>query len=81
MKLLTEELRKQLPPLYSQEQVKDPMVLVKFFHPMSSMTWYGNCSDLAQGSFGGQQSETLLERIETLSHPGAKEASKSHAGL
>ena len=40
MKLLTEELKKQLPPLYSQEKVSDPMVICKFFHPMSSMTWY-----------------------------------------
>jgi len=40
MKLLTEELRKQLPPLYSQEQEKDPMVICKFFHPLSPWTWY-----------------------------------------
>jgi hypothetical protein len=40
MKLLTEELRQQLPPLYSQEHVEDPMVICKFFHPLSSMTWY-----------------------------------------
>jgi Protein of unknown function (DUF2958) len=40
MQLLTEELRKQLPPLYSQEHVKDPVVICKFFHPLSSMTWY-----------------------------------------
>jgi hypothetical protein len=40
MKLLTEELRNQLPPLYSQEQEQDPMVICKFFHPLSSWTWY-----------------------------------------
>jgi Protein of unknown function (DUF2958) len=40
MKLLTEELKKQLPPLYSQEKVEDPMVICKFFHPMSNMTWF-----------------------------------------
>lgn len=40
MQLLTEELKKQLPPLYSQEHVKDPMVICKFFHPLSNMTWY-----------------------------------------
>ncbi len=40
MELLTEELRKQLPPLYSQEHVTDPMVICKFFHPLSNMTWY-----------------------------------------
>jgi hypothetical protein len=30
----------QLPPLYSQEKVEDPLVVSKFFHPMSPMTWY-----------------------------------------
>ena len=33
MELLTEELRQQLPPLYSQEHEDDPMVICKFFHP------------------------------------------------
>src|SRR5438477_10620341 len=40
MELLPEELKRQLPPLYSQEQEKDPMVIAKFFHPMAPMTWY-----------------------------------------
>ena len=40
MKLLTKELREQLPLLYSQENEKDPMVICKFFHPMASLTWY-----------------------------------------
>jgi hypothetical protein len=40
VKLLTEELKQQLPPLYSQENVKDPIVICKFFHPLSPMTWY-----------------------------------------
>ena len=40
MKLLTEELRRKLPPLYSQEHVEDPMVICKFFHPLFTMTWY-----------------------------------------
>ncbi len=40
MKLLTEELKKQLPPLYSQQSEKDPLVICKFFHPLSFWTWY-----------------------------------------
>ena len=40
MELLTPELREQLPPLYSQENGEDPMVMCKFFHPLSTMTWY-----------------------------------------
>ena len=40
MNLFPEEVRKQLPPLYSQEHVEDPMVICKFFHPLSHWTWY-----------------------------------------
>ena len=38
--LLPNVLRQQLPPLYSQEHEKDPMVYAKFFHPLSNFTWY-----------------------------------------
>ncbi len=34
MKLLTDELRKELPPLYSKENEKDPLVICKFFLPI-----------------------------------------------
>ena len=40
MKLLTQENRKKLPPLYAQEKVEDPMVYVKFFDPTGVATWY-----------------------------------------
>ena len=40
MKLLTKELEKKIPPLYSQENVKDPMVVAKFFFPAGSATWW-----------------------------------------
>jgi|GEM_PF-248867 len=40
MELLPDEIRKKLPPLYAQEHEKDPMVYVKFFHPLSHWTWY-----------------------------------------
>jgi len=40
MKLLTEELRARLPPLYSQEAEAEPMVYVKFFMPSTGWTWY-----------------------------------------
>ena len=38
--LLTKELKMQIPALYSQENVKDPMVICKFFDPTGSWTWY-----------------------------------------
>ena len=40
MKLLTKTLLKQLPPLYSTENRKDPMVICKFFYPGFNWTWY-----------------------------------------
>ena len=40
MKLLTKALRRKLPPLYSQEQVEDPIVWVKYFTPDAGWTWY-----------------------------------------
>lgn len=40
MQLLTAELRKSLPPLYSQESQKDPQVMCKFFTPDSNWTWF-----------------------------------------
>jgi len=40
VELLTDELRKMLPPLYSQEHEEDPLVICKFFTPDSNWTWY-----------------------------------------
>jgi Protein of unknown function (DUF2958) len=40
MKLLTEELRAQLPALYAQETEKDKMVYIKFFSPFTNWTWF-----------------------------------------
>ena len=40
MKLLTKKLLKQLPPLYSQEDEKDPLIIVKFFTPDANWTWF-----------------------------------------
>ena len=40
MKLLTKDLEKRIPPLYSQENNPDPTVVVKFFTPTSNWTWY-----------------------------------------
>jgi hypothetical protein len=41
-KLLTEELRQRLPPLYSQEDKGGQAVAyVKFFTPDSNWTWWG----------------------------------------
>lgn len=39
VQFLTQKDKKNLPPLYSQENEKDPMVWVKFFHPYGRGTW------------------------------------------
>jgi hypothetical protein len=40
MRLLTKELRKQLPALGATEKIEDPQVICKFFTPDSSWSWY-----------------------------------------
>jgi hypothetical protein len=40
MKLLTDDLKSRLPPLYSQEADADPWVHCKFFTPDSNWTWW-----------------------------------------
>lgn len=40
MKLLNDELINKLPALYSTENIKDPMVMCKFFTPDGSWSWY-----------------------------------------
>ena len=53
MKLLTQELRKQLPPLYSQEDKGgEAVAVVKFFTPDSSWTWYASEFDGDDMFFG-----------------------------
>ena len=41
MQLITKELARRLPPLYSVEDDPDPVVQCKFFYPDFSWTWYG----------------------------------------
>lgn len=42
MKLLTEQIKKQIPSLYSTEQtpLKEKLVICKFFNPCGAGTWY-----------------------------------------
>ena len=51
MQLLTTELRVQLPKLYAQETVEDPIVYGKFFTPDSNWTWYVTEGDEDDGDF------------------------------
>ena len=51
MKLLTEELRKELPKLYSQEENNDPFVYIKFFFPAGNYTWFVTEGEEEDGDF------------------------------
>ena len=50
MDLLPEELRKALPPLYSQESSGSPKAYAKFFTPDARWTWL-----VTEGSEGGRR--------------------------
>jgi len=52
MKLLTEELRRRLPALYSTEHDSDPVLQAKFFTPDSNWTWYASEFDGEDLFFG-----------------------------
>jgi hypothetical protein len=52
MELLTKELRKKLPALYSNEEVTDPMVICKFFALGSAWTWFATEFDGEDIFFG-----------------------------
>jgi hypothetical protein len=53
MKLLTQEVRKKLPPLYSQEKLGgNAIVYVKFFTPDSNWTWWATEFDGEDTFFG-----------------------------
>jgi len=56
MKLLTNELLRRIPPLYSAESEKDPWAVCKFFIPAGSFTWYvieGSTREKDGCGFGG----------------------------
>ena len=54
MKLLTKALEAQLPPLYANaDKGNEAMVIVKFFTPDSSWTWYATEYDPAERVFFG----------------------------
>jgi hypothetical protein len=40
MKLLTKELEERFAKVGSQENVKDPLIIAKFFNPAGAGTWY-----------------------------------------
>lgn len=60
MQLLTQGSARALPILYSQEQVKDPVVHVKFFLPWGSWTWYATEAASVIGTPDGAEENVSL---------------------
>jgi hypothetical protein len=54
MKLLTQEIRKQLPPLGATAEQYDPIAYVKFFNPTGIGTWWASEFDPESGIFFGK---------------------------
>jgi hypothetical protein len=79
MKLLTAELRGQLPPLYAQEKIQDPIVHVKFFCPWNNWTWFATEGEPDEEDFRffgcvfGHEEEWgyfVLSEMESVRGPG-----------
>jgi len=51
MKLLDDQLRARLPPLYAQEAAPEPVVFAKFFMPATGWTWYVTEGSEQEGDF------------------------------
>ena len=75
MKLMTADLRTQLPQLYSQEEVDDPKAIAKYFTPWAGWTWYATEFDGKDTFFGlvdGHEKELgyfSLSELESLNGP------------
>ncbi|MDD2942943.1 MAG: DUF2958 domain-containing protein [bacterium] len=75
MKLLTQDLRKNIPVLYAQEHNRVPIVYAKFFTPWSNWSWYVtefDGEDLFFGLVDGFEKELgyfSLSELEQISGP------------
>ncbi len=53
MKLLTKEIEERFKKIGSQENIEDPEIIVKFFDPTGSWTWYATEYDQDTKTFFG----------------------------
>lgn len=53
MRLMTAELEKRFAQVGSQEEVKDPVIVAKFFNPIGAGTWYATEYDSENKMFFG----------------------------
>ena len=69
MELMTDEIRKSLPPLYSTENDTNPLLRLKFFTPDANWTWYAiefDGDDLFFGLVIGLETELGYFRLSEL---------------
>lgn len=75
MKLMTQEIKKQLPALYSQDNVEDPIAKIKYFCPWNQWTWFAIEYDGENMFFGkvvGHETELgyfSLSELESVTGP------------
>jgi len=53
MRLMTQKLEKRFAQVGSQEMVKDPLIIAKFFNPTGAGTWYATEYDPKEKMFFG----------------------------
>jgi len=53
MQLLTKEIEARFKEVGSQDLLKDPIVIAKFFNPAGAGTWYATEYDQSEGIFFG----------------------------
>jgi hypothetical protein len=53
MKLLNKELEAKFKTVGSQENIKDPIIIAKYFHPYHSVNWYATEYDPENKMFFG----------------------------
>jgi len=53
MQLMTKELEQKFKKVGSQENVKDPVIVAKYFNPAGAGTWYATEYDPSQRLFFG----------------------------
>lgn len=75
MILITKEPAKKIPKLYSQENVKDPMVWVKLFCPWNRWTWFmtEKSGDMCFGYVIGHEKELgyfSIKELQSVRGPG-----------
>lgn len=76
MKLMTDELRRKLPPLYGTEHEARAIAQAKYFTPWTNWTWYAVEFDgedtffgLVEG-FGREWGYFSLKELESIEGPG-----------